>query len=61
MLVSAIPLPSSDRPGRAVLDELVQAAAALAKDQPPAASGTLVAREGGAKGTDAPRGPRRRR
>ena len=34
----------------AALDELVRAAATLAKGQPPAASGTLVAREGRAKG-----------
>jgi hypothetical protein len=45
----------------AALDELVQAAASLAKDPPPAASGTLVARESHAKGTGAARGTRRRR
>jgi len=45
----------------AALDELVQAAATLAKDQPLAASGTLVARDGRAKGAGAARGPRRRR
>jgi hypothetical protein len=45
----------------AALDELVQAAAILAKDQPPAASGTLVAREGRATGTGAAGGSRRRR
>jgi hypothetical protein len=45
----------------AALDELAQAAATLAKDGPHAASGTLVAREGRAKGTGAARGSRRRR
>jgi integrase len=45
----------------AALDELVQAAATLAKDQPPAASGTLVARVGRAKGAGAAPGARRRR
>jgi hypothetical protein len=45
----------------AALDELVQAAAVLVKDQPPAASGMLVARKGRANGTGAARGSRRRR
>ena len=45
----------------AALDELVQAAAVLAKDQPPAASRTLVARKGRANGIGAARGSRRRR
>jgi hypothetical protein len=44
----------------AALDELVQAAT-IAKDQPPAASGTLVARQGRAEGTGVARGARRRR
>jgi integrase len=50
-----------DQAVAAALDELVQAAATLAKDQPPAVSGTLVAREGRAEGTGAVRGARRRR